>query len=75
VESSLLFRLYLAGAIVGSVAQVAMALFIIYIRRKAIGLSQRSTEENINKLCREVRRSAESQREQDGYSIPLQDLV
>jgi len=72
-ESWLLFRVYLVGAIVGSVAQVTMALFIIYIKRKAIGLSQRSNEENRTELCRDVGGSTmiEERRDQDGYSIPL----
>jgi hypothetical protein len=60
-------------SIVGSVAQVAMALFIIYIRRKAIGLSQRSNEENRTELSRVMRGSTAvgEQGDQDGHSVPL----
>ena len=72
-ESWLLFRVYLVGAVVGSVAQVAMALFIIYVRREAIGLSQRSNEENRTELSRDVRDSMviEEQGDREGDSVPL----
>ena len=72
-ESWLLFRVYLVGAIVGSVAQVLMALFIIYIRGKAIGLSQRSNKENRKELCRDVGGSTviKEQGEQHDHSRPL----
>jgi hypothetical protein len=64
---------YLVGAIVGSVAQVLMALFIIYIRGKTIGLSQRSNKENRKQLCGDVGRSTviKEQGEQHGHSRPL----
>jgi hypothetical protein len=69
-ESWLLFRVYLVGAIVGSMAQVLMALFIIYVKRKAIGLSQRSNKENRSDLCSNVRGSTviKEKRDQDGHS-------
>jgi hypothetical protein len=54
MESWLAFRLYLSGVIVGSVVQVTMALFIVYLKRKAIDLSQRSSKEN-RELCEEVK--------------------
>ena len=60
MESWLAFRLYLSGVIVGSVVQVTMALFIVYLKRKAIDLSQRSSKEN-RELCEEVRNAEHDQ--------------
>jgi hypothetical protein len=76
-ESLLLFQVYLVGAIVGSVAQVLMALIIVYIMRKAIGLSQRSDEENRTELCGDVRESTviEGRGDHSGSMTPLLDGI
>lgn len=81
MESWLAFRLYLSGVIVGSVVQVTMALFIVYLKQKAIGLSQRSSKEtesyvkksgmqNMTGVLR--RRSPASQR---GHDLALDPLL
>ena len=69
-ESWLLFRVYLVGAIVGSVTQVLMALFVIYVKRKAIGLSQRSNKENRTDVCGDVGGSTviKAKRDQGAHS-------
>ena len=54
-ESLLTFRLYLSVP-VGPMAQIALALIIVYFNWKTIALSQRSSKENTRELRTSLRR-------------------
>ena len=53
-ESWLDLRLYFSGIVAGSLAQILLALVIVFMSRKVYALSHRSSEENESELCQKT---------------------